>query len=144
CPPSAMLHIKYASGYINFGLHTLGEAERDYITSLEIARELNDHRMYLDNIYMLAKIHTKRNDYESAAIYLDQAQKVINRGVPFNIELIKVYGQMGELYLQIGDYERASYYQSQYILLKDSIYTEAVTTNLMEIETEYRQKTNIS
>ncbi len=144
CPPAARLHLSYASGSILFGRNALNEAEREYRISLEISDQLQDHRMFLDNIYMLARIHAKRNEFQRAGAYLDQAQKLISQSIPFNMEMIKVYGQLGELYLRIEDYERAAFYQSHYIVLRDSIYNETVTTSLMEVESEYRQKANLS
>ncbi len=144
CIPFAELHIKYASGYIHFVQNELDDAEHDYKVSLKIAEQIPDQRMYLDNINMLARIQIKKDRLKAAKKYLDKGESVINTGIPFNMEMIKVYGQLGELYLKIEDYERASHYQSQYITLKDSIYNEAVTTSLMRIESKHQERKNLS
>ena len=116
--------------------------EADFLQSLNFARMIDDSRMELDNICMLAKISIQKKDIKKAGYYLKEGESLINVGAPFNVEIIKIYSQLSELYLMIDNFERVAFYQAQYIRLKYSIFNEAVTTNLMEIESKYLQREN--
>ena len=61
---------------------------------------------------------------------------------PFNLELVKIYNELFQLYEKLGDYKKVAFYQSKYIHLNDSIYSEEVTTNLMKVEAEYLERKN--
>jgi len=142
CSPFAKLHIFYTSGCIWFGAGDAVRAEDNFLASLTLAEELGDDRMYLDNICMLTEIQVRQGDWEEAGRYLKKAEGMIDAGIPFNLERIKVYAQLGNLYLKLEDYKRATYFQSLYISLRDSIYDEAVTTSLMKIEADHRNQQN--
>lgn len=142
CDSQALLHIKYASGYVLYGLHEYKKAEAEFLASLKLSRRVRDRRMELDNIYLLAKISMERNDLREAEHYLRAADHLFEKEVPFNMEAIKVYSELSELYLRLRKFERASFYQSRYIELRDSIYNEALMTNLMKIESNYLQREN--
>lgn len=142
CPPRAMVHIKYALGCVSLGLNEFEKAEKEFLESYIVAKNLNDSRMQLDNIYLLAEIYTKRGQIENAIRYLDEGEKLIEGGISFNLEMIKIYSRFADLYLSLRNFEKASYYQTQYIELKDSIYDEALTLNLMRIEAEFLEREN--
>jgi tetratricopeptide (TPR) repeat protein len=142
CPARYMVHIKYASGLIHYGLRKFGDAEREFLLSLELAREAGDFRMQLDNIYLLAKIYIGSIKLNKARQLLEEGELIIKEGVPYNMETIKVYSELAELYGEVEDFKRASWYQSRYIALKDSIYDERMTTALMRIESQYLEKEN--
>lgn len=142
CNAQDLTHIKYASGYIFYRLKQYNKAEDEFLASLESSRQANDHRMELDNIYLLAKISMERNDLRKAEHYLNAGDYLIQKKIPFNMEAIKVYGELSELYLRLRKFEQASFYQSRYIALRDSIYNESLTTNLMKVESGYLQREN--
>lgn len=96
--------------------------------------------MMLDNIYMLADIYHERRQTFKALQYLDEGDSIIRKGIPFNLEVIKIYQRFSQLYMHIKNYEKAARYQSKYITLKDSIYNEGLTTRLMEAESEQLAK----
>ena len=142
CPPRSMIHIKYASGVMKYQSQKFREAEREFQRSLQLSRELDDFRMQLDNIYLLAKICIRDNKLNVARQLLEEGDNIIRRGIPYNMEMIKVYGQLSELYSEMRQFKEASFYQSKYILLKDSIYNEALMTNLMNVESQYLEHEN--
>lgn len=46
------------------------------------------------------------------------------------------------MYNKVKNHERASFYQQKYIALKDSVYNEELTINLMKIEADYQEREN--
>lgn len=135
-------HAKYILGYIHYANGKLTAAKLAFLESLRMAREQNDVRIELDNIYLLAKISIHANQLHQAKNYLHEAEKIIRSGTPFNLEKLKVFEQLSQLYLALKSFERAAFYQSEYIQLKDSLYNETVTASLMNIESQYLESEN--
>lgn len=142
CPADIRMHSKYSSGYINYGLGRYEHARVDFLESLALAKQIDHTRMQLDNIYQLAKIFIKKDEIQTAWSYLREGERLIQSGTPYNLEIIKVYEQLSELYVSMRDFQRASFYQSRYITLKDSLYNEAVINSLMAIESKHLEQEN--
>lgn len=142
CAGQDMMNIEYGFGIIALGEQEIYEAEKHFLKSYEFAVILEDSRFQLDNIYLLAQIYLQDKQFKKASNYLFDAEKLIDSQTPFNLEIIKIYSQFCDLYLSTGDFEKASLYQSKYILLKDSVYSEQLTANLMRIEAEYQEREN--
>ena len=138
--PDQLVHIKYASGCIYFGMHQYEESEREFSQSLKLSQDVGATRLQLDNIYMLTKIYIHRRKFKEAEKLLKAGEQIAASGTPFNLEVIKMYEQLGELFMTVKDYEKASHYQSMYIQLKDSVYNESVMTGLMKVESDYIQR----
>ena len=134
--------IEYALAVISLGQQQDQDAERHLLRSLKLARNVNDSRFQLDNIYLLADLYLERQSFEKAENILLDAECLIDRGTPFNLEKIKIYSRFSQLYLAIRDYRKASFYQSKYILLKDSVYNEELTTSLMKAEASFAEREN--
>jgi hypothetical protein len=58
------------------------------------------------------------------------------------LELIKIYKTLYTLYEDTKDFQKVAQYQQKYIQLKDSIYNEELTRNLMRVEGEYLEREN--
>jgi tetratricopeptide (TPR) repeat protein len=142
CNAQSMTHINYASGCLNLGLKNYEAAEGDFLKSLTYAKEASDFRMQLDNIYQLSEISISQKHLAKAEMFLETGNSIISDGTPYNMEMIKIYEQMSQLYLSMKRYEQAVRYQSRYIALRDSIYSEAMTTNLMRIESNFLEHEN--
>lgn len=142
CPPAAKIHINFASAQLFFARNEFEEAERAFLASLKLSEQVKDYRLVLDNICSLARIYIRRNELATARIFLERGERVITAGAPFNMEKIKIFELLADLYLQLEDFKKTSFYQSEYIKLKDSVYNEAVTANLMKIESEFLEREN--
>lgn len=143
CPAESMMHIKYAMGCIDFGLKEYGKAEDEFLTSYSFSKELNNPRMQFDNIYFLAEIYIMQGSIKKVAYYLGEAQKLITQTAPFPMEILKIYSRLYEMHSYLHNFEKVAHYQGKYIKLKDSIYNEALTTNLMKIESDFQERANI-
>lgn len=144
CPSRAMVHIQYASGLIHYRAGQFEDAARDFRRSLQLSKEVEDSRLVLDNIYLLAKIYLHSSKLTEAQRLLKEGEDIIEKGIPYNLEMIKVYEELSEVYREMKQFEKASFYQTKYIVLKDSIYNEALTTNLMKVESQYLEHENKS
>jgi tetratricopeptide (TPR) repeat protein len=142
CPDQAMEHIEYASGFMLLGLNEYEKAQAEFAKSYAHSKMVKDYRMQLDNIYLLAEIYIRQNRIDKAMQFLEEGEAVITQGVPFNLEMIKIYSRFSELYLLLKKYNKASLYQAKYIRLKDSIYNEELMTSLMKTEAKYLEQEN--
>lgn len=142
CSERSKMNIEYAYGVIAQGEKNFSTAEKHFLRSFSFARKTNNARFQLDNIYLLTEIYIQQKQFHKAKRYLLEAEKLIRANVPFNLEVIKIYHRFSELYLALHDHKKASLYQSRYIHLKDSIYNEDLTNNLMKIEAEYVERQN--
>ncbi|MBT1705322.1 tetratricopeptide repeat protein [Chryseosolibacter indicus] len=143
CSVQIEIEWNFCSGIIHFGLKQFDLAVQNFRRSYYLANQIEDHRFVLDNIDYLVKIYNDSNQYEVVK-YLKEAEVIIDRGTPFNLEAIKIYSHFIDLYNVEKDFEKMAYYQNKYIELKDSIYNENLTTNLMKVESDYLQRENIA
>lgn len=143
CAKFAQVHIGYATGCLYKGLNEYEEAESEFLKSLALAEQVGDNRMTLDNIYMLTEMFIIQRRFEDALLYLRQGERIINKGVPFNMETVKIYRTFSDFFNSVGNFERAAFYQHRYIKLKDSLYSEKLTTNLMKIESAFLERENL-
>ena len=142
CADRVVLHIRYAAGTIQLGLEHFDKAEQEFLASYELSKRVRNIRMVLDNIYNLSDLRRKDNDIEKALTYLREAEGIIQTGVPFNREIIEIHRRFSELYMDSKNYKKAATYQVKYIALKDSIYSEGLTTGLMKTEADHLEKVN--
>jgi tetratricopeptide (TPR) repeat protein len=142
CKDDIRVDAYFSLGIIHFGLGKLNEAEGHFLRSYRLAGYLRNVRYQLDNIDFLSQISISRNQMSMATQYLKVAEKLISQSEPYNLEMIKIYAQFSQMYSKIGDYKNAAFYQQKYIQLKDSVYNEELTTNLMKIEADYLDREN--
>lgn len=142
CSSIFVMQARFSLGLIDFGLNDLAIAESKFTQSYKLSKELNDERFLLDNIIYLSKINIRQNELNLAERYLNEAEQLVANGTPYNLELIKVYNELYRLYERLKKFNRMAYYQNKYIQLKDSIYGEELTRNLMRVESEYLEREN--
>jgi tetratricopeptide (TPR) repeat protein len=142
CNDNRKLENNYSLGIIHLGLKDISKANDHFLESYAIASRINNIRFQLDNIINLTEISILQNDGARATTYLKEAEELMDAGVPFKVEMIKIYGLFLKLYDRKKDYAKVTYYQQKYIQLKDSTYDEQLTNNLMRIEAEYLEREN--
>lgn len=142
CPENFRMFIDYAFGVIFLGERYLKQAEQYFLRSYSGAVRFNNMRYQLDNIYLLVEIYIDQNDVQKAHNYLAKAEAVLDKQPTYNLEMIKIYSRFSEFYINNRDFEKAAFYQTKYIQLKDSIFSEEMTTNLMKTEAEFLEREN--
>lgn len=132
----------FAMGVVYFGLKEYLNAERYFLKSYLLAKHRDYQRFQFDNVDYLTQIYLMQNRFTDASYYLNEAETLIRAGVPYNLEVIKIYSRFFEMYNKMKNYERAAFYQQKYIQLKDSLYDEELTINLVRVEADYREREN--
>ena len=142
CSEQILLNAGFNLGVISFRQNNFTEAEQNFHASYAIAKKTNNQRMLLDNIVYLAQVYIHEGNLRFAENYLKEAEKLILQGTPYSLELIKVYNGLYNLYGNSGNFEKVAHYQRKYIQLKDSIFDQELTRNLMKVEAQYVEREN--
>ncbi len=142
CSNIMYLHISFCSGVIANGLEDLISAEQHFLSAYKLAKELKDERLLLDNIIFLSEVYLKLNKLNLAEKYLSEAEQLMTADFPYNLELIKVYSGLFTLYSKSGNLKKVAEFQQKYIQLKDSVFSEELTRNLMNVEADYLEREN--
>jgi len=142
CNNSTMINAYYCQGLISKDTGKLNEAEAYFLKSYDLAVKSDNKRFQFDNIDYLSQIYLERKQNAKALQYLKEAESLIDHGVPLNLEVINIYARFFQAYRKTGNCEKLTFYLQKYIGLKDSIYNEALTVNLMRIESEYLEHEN--
>ena len=143
CLASRFMEANFARGLLNYQLGQLEMAERFFLKSYSIAEAEKNVRFQMDNVDYLSEIYLRTNRLKEAAYILDTGEKLVINYPAFRLENIKLYSRLAQLYRNTKNYRKASDYQLKYIALRDSIYSEELTNNLMRIEAENLQKENL-
>lgn len=141
CTDAVRVEALYTAGYIQVQSGVLQDAEASFMQSLTLAQRVGNKPLQLENIDQLVAIYLKQDRLLLAEYYLKQGEAIAQGGL-FNRELINLYAQFAALYKKKEDYNGIADYQEKYILLKDSVFNQQLTGNLMRIEGEYLAREN--
>lgn len=130
-----------------FGISYLHNKDFDNATkhlkiSLEIATEQNDIRYRIENLIGLSKIENKLGSYDASLTYLAEANALVT-GSGYAELLLDIYRESFKNFRLKNDLANEAIYQTRYIDLKDSIYSENLLKNLATIQTNYEQRENL-
>lgn len=121
----------------------LKSAEIHFSQSYTIAKTSGNKRFQSENLLYLAQLNTIKHDEEKAKTYLSEAESIA-RVTQYNQLLIDIYQEFSKIYNQTKNFEQASFYQSKYIHLKDSVYSEQLIENIAKIQTDFAERKNIA
>lgn len=141
CDVVVKIQGEYALGVVHFLFKKMELAEEHFLKSYHLSKETEDSRYQFDNIIMLSKIYQADGRLHEAEQYLKEAEDLADE-TSYNLEVIKLYKQFFLLFEKTGDFERMAFYQGKYIHLKDSVYNENFTNNLMRVQAEYLEREN--
>src|SRR5688572_19806781 len=144
CSNYLLMQASLGYGIIFFYENEFSKAEQQFLKSYTLSKNVGDERFQLENTIWLSEIYIRNNQISKAEKYLKEAESIIGTNSPFNFELIRIYAQFFKLYQKSGDFEKIALYQNKYISLKDSVFNEALTKNLMKAEAEYQERENRS
>lgn len=141
CDDYAHINGEFGLGVSRYGMGHFTEALIHFKRSYLIAKKMQDQRFQAENLLYMARVHIKNNEGNLAIITMDKCEAIAFKyGYPE--VLINVYEDFYHFFMETKNYEKVSYYQNRYISLRDSIYNEALTINLMRIEAEYLEREN--
>lgn len=143
CPDRRRMEAFFAKGVVHMGLGELFRSENYFLQSYLLSKQLGNVRFQLDNIDYLSQIYRKWNRLREAASYLHLGEALVVDYPAFMLENVKLYLQLSDLYRSLRKFERASDYQLKYAQLRDSLFSEELTNNLMRIEAENLERDNL-
>lgn len=129
-------------GIIDFGERNYAEAERNFLKSYELNKKMKETGLALSNLGYLVKINTQLNKPQVAEHYLNDISTLISEGAPYNYQMIFAYLELISMYEKLNNFKKIAYYQKKYITLKDSVFDQQLTTNLMKIEADHLEEKN--
>ena len=118
------------------------EAIRHFESSLLIARQLNDNQHEIENLWNLALVSESHQHPVDALNFLREAEEIATE-THYSLSLIEIYKLYSRIYSTQNDFQNASFYQSKYIALKDSIYSDELIKNLAKVQTTFAERENI-
>jgi signal transduction histidine kinase len=136
---------KLIDGYLALGISfkeiNIDSAKFYFDKSLTTAKQSNLKNYQIQNYTQLSELELLRKDDERAKMFLDSAEQMA-RETGYNGMLKTIYEDYARLYMQVGDFEKASKFQQRYIELNDSLVSSRLR-NIVNIETSYRERENI-
>ncbi len=142
CPATVRKEANFVLGYAYLYTDDLDNARLNLKNSLALSKEQNDHRYWIENLVGLSRVENKLQDYEASLTYLTEANSLA-QGSGFAELLLDIYKESFKNYRFINDFRSEALFQSRYIELKDSIYSEGLLKNLTTIQTNYEQRENL-
>lgn len=141
CGSKDIINGEYGLGVSFYRLGEYSKALDHFSRSLQISQETGEQRFTADNLLFMARIFFKiKNPREAIKVLKDCEKIAVEFG--YNELLITAYPELSKFFLAQNDYEEASHYQNKYINIRDSVYNEELTINLMRIEAEYMEREN--
>jgi tetratricopeptide (TPR) repeat protein len=141
CDDNIFLSSLFTSAVIWYKSDRLDKAESEFLKSYSIAKKSNNKRLLFDNIIYLSKIYLKRGNISATQKFLSEGERMTKES-HFDLEEMSLYQQLCALYSAKGNYNKLSLYKEKYIQIKDSIYTQNQTSNLMRLHAEASEKGN--
>ncbi|MBX2894498.1 MAG: tetratricopeptide repeat-containing sensor histidine kinase [Cyclobacteriaceae bacterium] len=142
CTKNVLKEANFVFGISYLDNNNLDNATRFLSISLEIARQQNDSRYIIENLIGLAKVENRRNGYELSLALLNEAY-TLAQGSGFAELLLDIYKESFKNYRLTNDFKNEALFQTRYIELKDSIYSENLLKNLPIIQTNYDERENL-
>lgn len=142
CSDNLLQSLYFTLGTISFLEGNYFKAEINFGKSYYLNKKLKDSVFLLRNLAFLVRIYSHNRDKINAEKYLKEIIQLISEGTPYNDQVIQAYAAIISIFENSNDFQKLSFYQKKYISLKDSIFSQQLTTNLMRIEAEHLEKEN--
>lgn len=142
CSQSILKEANYVFGISYLENTELENATKYLNMSLKIAKEQNDIRYWIENLIGLSKVENRMSNYDASLAYLKEANSLAE-GSGFAELLLAIYKESFKNFKLINDFKNEAVFQTLYIELKDSIYSEDLLKNLATIQTNYEQRENL-
>lgn len=141
CRDRVVVEGTFGLGVAFFEMGEFENSKEKFSKSYEISKLINDKRFQAENLVYLARLAILKNDVKTAKQALSKSETLSLKSGYDEIR-IQTYRQFSVLYLKVDDFYNTAIYQEKYIRLRDSIYSEELTQNLMALQAEYDQKEN--
>ena len=142
CDPIIRLEAEMGLGLSFFERGDDAKASLHFREAYNISKNVNENRFTAESLINLAKISTRQRRQIEALSFLDEAEAVATASQYPELQ-IDIYKNKSLIYNQINDHRNAADYQSRYIRLKDSIYSNELINNLADVQAQYQERKNL-
>jgi two-component system, NarL family, sensor kinase len=112
------------------------EATQYYQKEIAIFKKLNDRANYAIAINNLGEMHKMKGDYKQAAVYFEQALQISN-AIRYKDLSSHICNMLSETYKSQHNYQKAYDYMVLGTSLRDSIFNEQRSKQLLDMQTKY-------
>jgi signal transduction histidine kinase len=142
CSDLVKLESQFGLGVSYYGTTDYAEGLTHFQISFAVAKKIESSRYQAENLIYMARIHMSNRHFEKATEMLLESERLSSEK-GYNFLLIETYRYFSKLFSLRNDFENVSRYQSRYIKLKDSIYSEDLIKNLAKVQSDYEERENI-
>lgn len=142
CSPNILKEANFVLGLAYFYNHEYDKARSYLNSSLDLAKQQNDFRYWIESLVVLSRLENALGNYQVSLAYLSDANN-LSQSSGFVELLLDIFKESSKNYGQINDFENQAFFQASYIKLKDSIYSSNLLRNLATIQTNYEQRENL-
>jgi hypothetical protein len=132
---------EFGLGMVCYGQRDLKNAKNHFRQSLKLSEIIGDKGFYIENLIRFAMIYISEERYDLALTNLTICERDAFES-EYNEIRLQVYKVYADLYQRQSNQRKKTRYQNKYIILKDSLYNESLTQNLMVIQAEHDQRSN--
>jgi signal transduction histidine kinase len=118
------------------------EAIPHFEASLQLSKQLSNKRYQIESLLNLAIVKETEGQEKEAIAFLTEAEEIA-KYTNYSLSLIEIYKIFSRIYVLQSNFEKSSQYQSRYIKLKDSIYSDELIKNLAKVQTKFAERENI-
>jgi tetratricopeptide (TPR) repeat protein len=140
-----LANIRINSGLLFADMNDLRKANSEFKTALIISNKVNLTRLYPLIYFHISGLFQKAGSSDSALHYMQLSLKY-GRISEQRDAVLDAYQGLAMLYQQGKDYEHKSEYMEKYNLLRDSLFTEALNSQMNDLkvrfDTEEKEKEN--
>ena len=123
-------------GNLYYLLDEFRQAEQNLLKSMELYKEVDDKSGIAKTYSSLGRLYKHWGDLNNARNYFQQSMDIA-KVIGLNRIVTENYLNLAEVMYNIGDYESAYNYQQEYIIMRDSIYSEESRRKTHELQFMY-------
>ncbi len=137
--PNTKIAIYNNIAQLQYSIGNIKKAKENYSKMLSMLDKDTDAYTYALALNSISNLYIHEGEYDKALVSLSELDSICEENMFSNI-MINLYLNYHDLYIRIGDFERANYYLEEYSLLSDSIYNIELTEGLNELENRHQRE----
>ncbi len=142
CDSQIRMQGEFVLGLSSFEFEEYSKSLIHFNTALDLSKEMGDRRFEAEISHYQGKLKMIDKDFPSAVDWMKRAIE-LSKSSGYNGILISSFLELSKLYNETSNFQQASYYQNEYIHLKDSIYSGELIKNLAKIQANYEERVNL-
>jgi signal transduction histidine kinase len=141
CGEDILVEGKFGLGVAYYGLKDFSRSMNFLQQSFELSKKTDNKRYQSENLVYMALINIAQDNIKQSIIFLREAEQLA-RVTGYNELLLDAYKHFATAYSRTRDFENASFYQSRYITLNDSLFGSVQVKNIAAAQTAVEEREN--